>query len=198
MFVTWPSFRGAAHDGVERLSRRLASSPGPVVAHNGRFAGQQANPCCQHRAGQHHHVRTWLTCSVAVWTYLLVLYGQMAERGLREDHMECRLLTAQTLARLRLTRLLADGGSDSEAKYCWWREDLGLESIILPVTGRPARRVTSPRYCSQRQLAFPDTVYGEHWKAELLIIIVKRRFGGVVTVPRYWVTAQIDPVARRH
>jgi len=39
------------------------------------------------------------------------------------------------LARLPFTRLLADGGYDSEANHRWWREDLGIESIIPPSQG---------------------------------------------------------------
>jgi hypothetical protein len=58
------------------------------------------------------------------------------------DHVEFRPLVTQTLARLRFTRLLADGGDDSEANHRWLREDLGIESIIPPIAGRPARGLT--------------------------------------------------------
>jgi hypothetical protein len=93
---------------------------------------------------------------------------------------------AQTLARLRFTRLLADGGYDSEANHRWLREDLGLESIIPPVTGRPSRGVTTRPYRRQLQLAFPRQAYGQRWKVETFISVVKRRFGGAVTARRYW------------
>jgi hypothetical protein len=55
-------------------------------------------------------------------------------------------------------RLLADGGDDSEANHRWWREDLGLESIMPPVTGRPSRGVTTCPDRRQGQLAFPRQV----------------------------------------
>jgi hypothetical protein len=53
---------------------------------------------------------------------------------------------AHTLARLRFTRLLAEGGDDSEATHRWWREDLGIASIIPPVAGRPSRGLARHPY----------------------------------------------------
>jgi hypothetical protein len=92
----------------------------------------------------------------------------------------------QTLARLRLRRLLADGGYDSDANHRWWREDLGIESIIPPVAGRPARGLTRHPYRRRLQLAFPRNIYGQRWKAETFISVVKRRLGGAVTARRDW------------
>jgi hypothetical protein len=99
--------------------------------------------------------------------------------------MAFRPLVEQTLARLRFTRLLADGGDDSEANHRWLREDLGIESIMPPVAGRPARTLTQRPYRRQLQLAFPHKVYGQRWKVETFISVVKRRFGGAVTARRY-------------
>ena len=104
-------------------------------------------------------------------------------------------MVAQTLARWPCTRLLADGGDDSEANHRWWREDLGLESIIPPVTGRPSRGVSTHPSRRQRQLAFPRNVHGQRWKVETLISVVKRRFGGAVTARRYW--QQVKQTLRR-
>jgi hypothetical protein len=150
------------------------------------FARAQASPYYQLRAGKRYWARTWLKWSVAVWTDPLVLSGQVADRGPRGDHVEFRPLVEQTLARLRFTRLLADAGYDSEANHRWLREDLGIESIIPPVAGRPARGLTQRPYRRQLQLAFPRKAYGQRWEVETFISIVKRRFGGAVTARRYW------------
>jgi hypothetical protein len=83
-------------------------------------------------------------------------------------------------------RLLADAGDDSEANHCWWREDLGIESIIPPIAGRPARGLTRRPYRRQLPLAFPCTAYGQRWKIETRISVVKRWFGGALTTRRYW------------
>ena len=170
-----------------RVFQRAATPRSRTVAVDSTgFARAPASPYYQLRAGQRHRARTWLKWSVAVWTDPLVLCGQVADRGPRGDHVEFRPLVAQTLARLRFTRLLADGGDDSEANHRWLREDLGIESIIPPVAGRPARGLTRRPYRRQRQLAFPRTAYGQRWKVETFISVVKRRFGGAVTARRYW------------
>jgi hypothetical protein len=170
-----------------RLFQRMAPPRSRTVAVDSTgFARASASPYYQQRAGQRHRARTWLKWSVAVWTDPLVWCGQVADRGPRGDHVEFRPLVAQTLARLRFTRLLADGGYDSEANHHWLREELGIESIIPPVAGRPARALTRRPYRRQLQLAFPHKVYGQRWKVETFISVVKRRFGGAITARRYW------------
>jgi hypothetical protein len=83
-------------------------------------------------------------------------------------------------------RLLADGGDDSEANHRRLREDLSIERIIPPATGRPSRGVTTRPSRRHRQLAFPRHVYGQQWRVETFISVVKRRFGGAVTARSYW------------
>jgi hypothetical protein len=170
-----------------RWFQRVASPHSRTVAMDSTgFARALASPYDQLRAGTRYHARTWLQWSVAVWTDPLVLCGQVADRGPRGDHGEFRPLVTQTLARLPLTRLLADGGYDSEANHRWLREDLGIASIIPPVAGRPARGLARHPSRRQRQLAFPRKAYGQRWKVETLVSVVKRRFGGAVTARRYW------------
>jgi hypothetical protein len=41
-------------------------------------------------------------------------------------------------------------------------------------------------YRRQLQLAFPRQAYGQRWKVETCISVVKRRFGGAVTARGYW------------
>src|SRR6266511_2075250 len=159
------------------------------------LARAPASPDDQQRAGQRHRARTWRKWAVAGWTDPLVLCGPLADRGPRGNHVECRPLVTQTLGRLRLTRLLADGGDDAEANHRWWREDLGLESLIPPVAGRPARGLTRRPYRRQLHLAFPRTAYGRRWRVETFISVVKRRFGGAVTARSYW--QQVKQTLRR-
>ena len=116
----------------------------------------------------------------------LVLCGQVADRGPSGDHVAFHPLVAEALVRWPFTRLLADGSYDSEANHRWWRAELGIERLIPPGTGRPSQGVTMRPYCRQLQLAFPRKAYGQRWKVETFISVVKRRFGGAVTARRYW------------
>jgi hypothetical protein len=182
-----PRLLARALSETVRLFQRAAAQRSRTVAVDSTgFARAPASPYYQQRAGKRHRARTWLKWSVAVWTDPLVLCGQVADRGPRGDHVEFCPLVTQTLARVRFTRLLADGGDDSEANQRWLREDLGIERIIPPVAGRPARGLTRRPYRRQRQLSFPRKVYGQRWRVETFISVVKRRFGGAVTARRYW------------
>jgi hypothetical protein len=176
----------ALRETVRLCQRAAAPHSRTVAVASTGLARAPARPYDQLRAGKRSRARTWLKGSVALWTDPLGLCGQRADRGPRGDHVAVRPLVAQTLARLRFTRLLADGGDDAAANHRWWREDLGLESISPPVTGRPSRGVTTRPYRRQLQLAFPRNVYGQRWTGETLISVVKRRFGGAVTARRYW------------
>jgi hypothetical protein len=170
-----------------RLFQQAAAPHARTVAVDSTgFARAPASPYSQQRAGHRHRAKTWLKWSGAVWTDPLILCGQIADLGPRGDHVEFRPLVTQTLARLRFTRLLADGGYASEANHRWWREDLGIESIIPTITGRQARGLTRRPYRRQLQLAFPRQPYGQRWTVETFISVVKRRFGGAVTARGYW------------
>lgn len=171
---------------VHVFARAIAARSRTVAVDSTGFARAPASAYYQHRAGTRPRARTSLKWSVAVWTDPLVLGGQIAARGPRGDHVEFRLLVARTLARLRFTRLLAEAGYDSEANHRWLREDLGIESILPPVAGRPGHGLTRRPYRRQRQLAFPRKAYGQRWKVETFMSIVKRRCGGAVTARRYW------------
>jgi hypothetical protein len=179
-----------------RLFQRVACSHSRTVAVDATgFARAPASPSYQRRAGTRDRARPWLKWSVAVWTDPLVLWGQVAERGPRGDHVEFRPLVAQTPARLPLTRLLADGGDDAEANHRWLREDLGIASIMPPGAGRPARGLARHPYRRQRPLAFPRKAYGQRGKVETFVSVVKRRVGGAVTARRY--CQQVKQTLRR-
>jgi hypothetical protein len=104
----------ALSETVRLFQRAAAPRYRPVAVDSTGFARAPASPYYQPRADHRHRARTWLKWSVAVWTDPLVLCGQIADRGPGGDHVEFRPLVAQTLARLRFTRLLADGGYASE------------------------------------------------------------------------------------
>ncbi len=177
-------------ESLQLFQRAVPPRARTVAVDSTGFARAPASSDDQQRAGQRDRARTWLTWSVAVWIDPLVRCGQVADRGPRGDHVECRPLVEHTRARLRFTRLLADGGDDSEATHRGWREDLGIERIMPPVAGRPVRGLTRHPYRRQLQLVFPHKVYGQRWRVETCISVVKRRFGGAVTARRDWQQVQ--------
>jgi Transposase DDE domain len=171
---------------VRLFPRAAAPRSRTLAVDSTGFARAPASPYDQQRAGTRYRAKTWLQWSVAVWTEPLVRCGQVADRGPRGDQGEFRPLVTPTRARLPFTRLLADGGDDSEANHRWLREDLGIESIMPPSAGRPARGLTRRPSRRQLQRAFPRQAYGQRWNVETFIAVVKRRFGGAVTARRSW------------
>ena len=169
-----------------RWFERAALPRAPTVAVDATgVARAPTSPYYQLRAGKRYRARTWLKWSGAVCTDPLVRCGQVADRGPRGDHGAFRPVVAPALVRGPCPRLLADGGDDCEANHRWWREELGLESLMPPVTGRPSQGVTTRPDRRQRQLACPRKAYGQRWKGEMFMSVVKRRFGGAVTARRY-------------
>jgi hypothetical protein len=179
-----------------RVFQRTTTARARTVAVDATgLARALASPYDQLRAGTRDRARTWLQWSVVVWTDPLVRCGQVADRGPRGDQVACRPWVAHTRARLPCTRRLADGGDDSEANHRWWREDLGLERSMPPVTGRPSRGMTTRPSRRQRQRALPRQVDGQRWTVETLISVVTRRFGGAVTTRCSW--QQVKQTLRR-
>ena len=85
-----------------RLFQQAAAPHSRTVAVDSTgFARAPASPYDQQRVGHRHRAKTWLQWSVAVWTAPLIRCGPIADRGPRGDHVECRPLVTQTLARRR-------------------------------------------------------------------------------------------------
>jgi hypothetical protein len=91
---------------------------------------------------------------------------------------------AHTLPRRPCTRLLAAGGADAEANHRGWREERGLERLIPPVAGRPARGLPRPPSRRPRPRACPRNADGQRGPVATCIAVVTRRCGGAVTARR--------------
>ena len=84
---------------------------------------------------------------------------------------------------------MADAGYDSEANHCFCREDLGIDSLIPAKKRRSVRVVATTPYRREmlRRLAKggadPEArrAYGQRWKAETVMSVVKRKWGGTLS-----------------
>ena len=82
-------------------------------------------------------------------------------------------------------QLLADGGFDSEANHRFCREHLGCDSLIPAHQRRGTHAKTTYRREMQQRLgirgtyksgeAASQTHYGQRWKAETLMNVLKRK-----------------------
>jgi hypothetical protein len=85
---------------------------------------------------------------------------------------------------LRVDRLLADAGYDSESNHCIARQALGIRSTIIALNRRGRRKYRRgrrplPKGKYRRQMArrFFKRKYGQRWQVESVISRLKRRLG---------------------
>ena len=87
--------------------------------------------------------------------------------------------------------LLADAGYDSEANHRHCREHLRIESLIpakkrrcVTVVARTPYRRLMAETLSSRGDRCKRRLYGQRWKAETLVSVVKRKWGEALSARR--------------
>ena len=101
-------------------------------------------------------------------------------RGPRPDVDEFRPLLTDALRRVRLTRIVADAGYDSEANHVFAREEQRIRSVIPAKHGRPTAKPARGRYRRLMQVRFDVTLYGQRAQVETVMSMLKRRQGAFV------------------
>jgi len=90
-------------------------------------------------------------------------------------------------ANLKVDRLLADAGYDSEANHRLARETLGVRSTVIALNrcGRRKHRfgrrpLPNGKYRRQMARRFHKRKYGQRWQVESVISRIKRRLGAAL------------------
>ena len=118
-----------------------------------------------------HFAKLSLVCDVDSHFILAFRDG----RGPKPDINEFRPLVTEALARVRLTRITADAGYDSEANHRFAREECHIRPIIPPKHGRPTNKPARGRYRRLMQTRFDNAAYRERAQVETVISMIKRR-----------------------
>ena len=131
--------------------------------------------------------RGWLKWAGALWTAPQLLLAQLVRPAPAGDFSDLVPLAALAYAVRPYTQLVADGGYDSEANHRFCREELRVESLIPAHNRRGRRAKTTYRRQMQRLLGMRGTErrgthrarrdYGQRWKAETLMSVLKRKWG---------------------
>ena len=131
--------------------------------------------------------RGWLKWAAALWTRPQLVLSQLVRPAPAGDFSDLVPLACAAHAVLPFTQLVADGGYDSEANHRFCREELQVESLIPAHNRRGSRAKTTYRRKMQRLLGLPGTErrgterarrdYGQRWKAETLMSVLKRKWG---------------------
>lgn len=139
------------------------------------------------RARRERGQRGWLKWAAALWTRPQLLLAQIVRPAPAGDFADLVPLSSVAHGVLAFGQLVADGGYDSEANHRFCREELRAESLIPAHNRRGARAKTLYRRKMQRLLGVPGTErrgterarrdYGQRWKAETLMSVLKRKWG---------------------
>jgi Transposase DDE domain len=130
----------------------------------------------------HRYAKLGVVCDTSDHFILAYQVG----RGPRPDTDEFRPLVAETLRRVRLSRVVADAGYDSEANHVFARDENRLRSMIPAKLGRPTAKPARGRYRRLMQTRFDSQLYRQRAQAETVMSMIKRRQGSYVRGRSYW------------
>jgi hypothetical protein len=129
-----------------------------------------------------HFAKLSVVCDVDTHFILAFRDG----RGPKPDVGEFQSLLADALRRVKLTRITADAGYDSEPNHRYARDQCGVRTVIPPKHGRPTTKPASGRYRRLMQTHFDDTAYTDRVQVETVISMLKRRLESCVRGHTYW------------
>ena len=135
----------------------------------------------------HRFPKLGVVCDVETHFILAAQEG----RGPKPDVADFRPLVLAALARVRLDRIVADAGYDSEPNHAFARRQCGMRSIIPAKHGRPTTKPARGHYRRLMQTRFDDAAYRDRVQVETVISMVKRRLEPCVRRPH-----RLDPTPR--
>jgi Transposase DDE domain len=130
----------------------------------------------------HHYPKLAVVCDIE--THFILAFQD--DRGPKPDVADFRPLLADTLTRVRMSRIAADAGYDSEANHRFAREECQVRSIIPAKHGRPTHKPASGHYRRLMQTRFDVDAYRDRAQVETVISMIKRRQGAHVRGVTYW------------
>ena len=130
----------------------------------------------------HYYPKLSLICDVE--THFILAFQD--RRGPKVDISEFQPLLIEALTRVRLTRIAADAGYDSEANHRFAREECHVRSIIPAKRGRPTDKPAKGRYRRLMQIRFDTAAYRDRPQVETVMSMIKRRQGAHVRGIGYW------------
>lgn len=129
-----------------------------------------------------HFAKLSVVCDVD--THFILAFRDA--RGPKPDIIEFQPLLAEAMARVRLMRIAADAGYDSEANHRFARETCHVRTIIPPKHGRPTSKPARGHYRRLMQTRFDSAAYKERVQVETVVSMVKRRLEACVRGHGCW------------
>jgi hypothetical protein len=124
----------------------------------------------------HRYPKLGLVCDTSC--HFILAWG--VGRGPRPDVDEFRPLVADALRQMRLARMIADVGYDSEPNHRVAREEWNVRTIIPAKHGRPTTKPAAGHYRRLMQVRFDSEAYHDRSQVETVMSMLKRRQGSHV------------------
>jgi hypothetical protein len=130
--------------------------------------------------------RRWPKLTIVCHTQSHLIAGAVVVAGPCNDSPQFAPAMRQAVRHVRLARLPADAGYDSEANHRLCRKKLGIRSTVIPLNRRnTARRRPKTQYRRQMKRRFHKRVYGNRWQVESVISRYKRRLDSALRARNY-------------
>jgi hypothetical protein len=130
----------------------------------------------------HRFPKLGIVCDVQTHFILAAQEG----RGPRPDVADFRPLLSEALARVRMGRIAADAGFDSEPNHAFARRECHVRSIIPATHGRPTDKPATGHYRRLMQTRFDLAAYRDRVQVETVISMLKRRLEAFVRGRNAW------------
>lgn len=115
-----------------------------------------------------------------------LIHPAITTRGPSVDvNQFCKTLKPAT-EKLRINRILADAGYDSEGNHRYARQCHHIDTIIPAKHGRPTTKLPSTPYRRQMRTDFNQELYGQRWQVETIFSMIKRNYGSALRGRHYW------------
>lgn len=98
--------------------------------------------------------------------------------GPSNDSISLPQAVRQAVEHIPIDCLLADAGYDAESNHVICRNELAIQSTVIPVNCRSRKQGrTTGYYRNQMKQDFPATIFGQRWQVESVFSRFKRKLG---------------------
>ena len=132
--------------------------------------------------------RRWPKLSIVCDCSNHLILSAITTRGPSVDvNQFCKTLKPAA-EKVRIEKILADAGYDSQGNHQYAREVQQIESIIPARAGRPTLngKPLKGKYRELMRTDFDKKTYGQRWQVETVFSMIKRNFGSALRAKRYW------------
>jgi transposase len=153
----------------------IGSKEEASVDSTGLEAGHRSAHYAMRSGQKRYRLRRWPKATLAFHNATHLLINCIVSDGPSQDAPFFAGVLSGAAGRVRIDRVLADAGYDSEENHALAREELGIRSTVINLNKRGGRRWAPTRYRRQMYRRFHKVKYRQRAQAESASSRFKRR-----------------------